>query len=76
MMALTEIERVVRALPPAAQRELQHFVVYLQHKYRNDVKQQVAQLGGLWADIDFDVSDEDVRALRRKVTNQLKIPFS
>jgi hypothetical protein len=71
MMALNEIEQVVLGLPPAAQRELQDFVDYLRHKYRADVKQQVAQLRGLWADVDFDVSDEDVRALRRKVTNQL-----
>jgi hypothetical protein len=71
MMALNEIERVVRALPPAAQRELQHFVDYLQHKYRDESKQQVARLGGLWADIEFDVSDEDVRALRHHVTSRL-----
>lgn len=71
MMALTEIERVVRALPPAAHRELQHFIGYLQHKYRDESKQQVARLGGLWTDIEFDVNDGDVRALRRMVTNRL-----
>ncbi len=32
---------------------------------------EVVQLGGLWADLDWNVSDEDVRALRRQVTNQL-----
>jgi hypothetical protein len=65
-MAQSEIERVFRALPPAAQRELQLFVDYLQHKYRNESKQQVARLGGLWADIEFDVSDEELNNIRSK----------
>jgi hypothetical protein len=66
MMTLGEIERVVRALPLAAHRELQQFVDYLQHKYRDEDKKQGARLGGLCEDIEFDVDDEDVRALRRE----------
>jgi hypothetical protein len=71
MMALSDIERVVRALPLAAQQELQQFVDYLQHKYRDENKKQTVRLGGLWQDIEFDVDDEDVRSLRRQVTGRL-----
>ena len=71
MVELSEIERTVRTLPPEAQKELQHFVDYLQHKYRTASPGDVVKLSGLWADVDFDVNDEDVRALRRRVTDQL-----
>jgi hypothetical protein len=66
-----ELEKTIDALPPTAQKELADFVDYLQYKHRLDESGQVVELGGLWADIDFDVTDEDVRALRQKVTRQL-----
>lgn len=80
-MALPELEQTIRKLPPAACKELIYFVDYLQYKYqpapaddvvKDDVaKDEVVKLGGLWADIDLDVSDDDVRALRQQVTLQL-----
>jgi hypothetical protein len=66
-----ELEKTIDALPPTAQKELADFVDYLQYKHRLDESGLVVELGGLWADIDFDVTDEDVRALRQKVTRQL-----
>jgi hypothetical protein len=66
-----ELEKTIDALPPTAQKELADFVDYLQYKHRLDESGQVVELGGLWADIDFDVTDEDVRALRQQVTRQL-----
>ena len=66
-----ELEKTIDALPPTAQKELAEFVDYLQYKHRLDESGQVVELGGLWADIDFDVTDEDVRALRQQVTRQL-----
>ena len=66
-----ELEKTIDALPPTAQKELADFVDYLQYKHRLDESGQVVELGGLWADIDLDVTDEDVRALRQKVTRQL-----
>ena len=66
-----ELEKTIDALPPTAQKELADFVDYLQYKHHLDESGQVVELGGLWADIDFDVTDEDVRALRQKVTRQL-----
>ena len=66
-----ELEKTIDALPPTAQKELADFVDYLQYKHRLDESGQVVELGGLWANIDFDVTDEDVRALRQQVTRQL-----
>jgi hypothetical protein len=66
-----ELEKTIDALPPTAQKELADFVDYLQYKHRLDESGLVVELGGLWADIDFDVTDEDVRALRQQVTRQL-----
>jgi len=71
MMALPELELTIRKLPPAARKELIYFVDYLQYKYQPDPADDVVKLGGLWADINLDVSDDDVRALRQQVTLQL-----
>ena len=71
MMALPELELTIRKLPPAARKELIYFVDYLQYKYQPDPADDVVKLSGLWADIDLDVSDDDVRALRQQVTLQL-----
>lgn len=66
-----ELEKTIDALPPRAQQELVDFVGYLQYKHRLDQSGLVVKLGGLWADIDFDVTDDQVRALRQQVTRQL-----
>jgi hypothetical protein len=66
-----EIEEAIHQLPAGAHTELWQFIKYLQFKYGIDKADEIVQLGGLWADIVFDVSDEDVRALRQKITSQL-----
>jgi hypothetical protein len=71
MIEYPELEKVIDNLPPAAQQELLDFVRYLRYKHHLDQAGPVVKLGGLWADVDFDVSDEDVRALRRQLTLQL-----
>jgi len=71
MIKYPNLEKAIEALPPPAQKELTDFVGYLQYKHRLDPSCQVVRLGGLWADIDFNVTDDDVRALRRRVTYQL-----
>ncbi|MDM8557687.1 hypothetical protein [Candidatus Parabeggiatoa sp. HSG14] len=50
--------------------ELINFVNYL--KYRDGLKttNKPVRLEGLWEDIHFDVTDEDVRALRQQLTQQ------
>ena len=50
--------------------ELLNFLGYLQYKYQLDESLPVVRLGGLWSDIEFDVTDDDVRALRQRVTRQ------
>ena len=71
MIKYPELEKTIEALPSPAQKELADFIGYLQYKHRLDPSGEVVKLGGLWADIDFDVTDEDVRALRQQVTRQL-----
>jgi len=64
-----ELEKAIASLPSAARKELIDFLAYLQQKYHSDAP--TAKLGGLWAGIDFDVDDADVRALREQVTQRL-----
>jgi hypothetical protein len=47
------------------------FVSYLQYKHQHDQAGPVVKLGGLWANVNFDVSDQDVRTLRHQLTLQL-----
>ena len=75
MMALPELELTIRKLPPAARKELIYFVDYLQYKYQSAPADNVVKLGGLWADINLDVSDDDVRALRQQGALQLVNKF-
>ena len=72
MIKYPELESALRTLPPAAHEELLDFLGYLQYKYRFDESCTVVGLGGLWADIEFDVTDDDVRALRRRVSRQVQ----
>jgi hypothetical protein len=67
-----ELESALCNLPPAAHKELLDFLGYLQHKYRLDGSRPVVRLGGLWSDLEFDVADDDVRALRQRVTRQVQ----
>ena len=71
MSKRTELEKTIEALPAPAQKELADVIGYLQYKHRLDESGEVVKLGGLWADIDFDVTDDDVRALRQQVSRQL-----
>jgi len=71
MIKYPELQETIAALPPIAQKELLDFVGYLQYKHQIGQSGQVIRLGGLWAGVDFDVTDEDVRALRQQVTCQL-----
>ena len=71
MTEIVELERLVHTWPPAARKELLDFVAYLQHKYSAGEPREIIKIGGLWADIPLDVTDQDVRALRRKSTRQI-----
>lgn len=71
MIEYRELEQVLHDLPPVAQEELLNFVRYLQYKHQHDQASPVVKLGGLWANLDFDVSDQDVRTLRQQLTLKL-----
>ncbi|MCL7453123.1 MAG: hypothetical protein M8467_08740 [Anaerolineae bacterium] len=71
MIKYPELKTAIEALPPPARKELAVFIGYLQYKHRFVPPGEVVKLGGLWADIDFDVTDDDIRALRERVTRRL-----
>ena len=71
MIQHPELVKAIYQLPPEAHKELVDFIGYLQYKHRIARSGEVVKLGGTWANIDFDVTDEDVRALRQQVTRQL-----
>ena len=71
MIEFRELEKVLNTLPPAAQKELLNFVNYLQYKHQHDQAGPVVKLGGLWTNVSFDVSDQDVRTLRHQLTLHL-----
>ena len=68
MMRHPELEEALQSLPSVARQELLDFLEYLQYKYRLDESSPAVKLGGMWAGIDFDVGDEDIRDLRHQVT--------
>ena len=70
-----QIEQAIRELPPLAQQELAQFIGYLRYKY-SDAEPTILALEGLWADVDFNVSQEDVRQLREEVSSRLIARFA
>jgi hypothetical protein len=70
MIEYSELQQAIESLPPPALKQLAGFIRYLQYKHRLVPPRQVVKLGGLWADIDFDVTEDDIHALRQRVTRQ------
>ena len=66
-----KVYQVLDGLPPESLEELSHFLDFLKFKYQVQQPRKVVALGGLWKDLDFDVTDVEVRALRQKVSAQL-----
>lgn len=66
-----KIRQALAGLPPEGFEELFRFLDFLKSKYQVQQPRNVVTLGGLWKDIDFDVTEAEVRALRRRVTAQL-----
>lgn len=51
--------------------EVMHFVDYLQYREQaQQIRPKVVALEGLWKDIPFDITHDDVRTLRHQVTQQ------
>jgi hypothetical protein len=58
-------------LSPDQLEDLARFLDFL--KYQQESQSEVGRviaLGGMWSDIEFDVTDDDVRRLRQHITSQ------
>ena len=60
----TALEKL-RALPPDRQQEVIDFIDFLAQKV--DRKRSYPSLRGLWADLGFDVTEEDIRQARQEM---------
>ena len=68
-----QVYQALNELPPGGFDELIQFLDYLKYKYKHKARRgrKVVALKGLWADIPFDVTDQDIRHLRQQVSAQL-----
>jgi hypothetical protein len=64
-----QVYQALSELPPSGFDELVQFLNYLKYKYK--AGQKIVALKGLWADVPLDVTDQDIRHLRRQVSEQL-----
>ena len=65
------IYQMLDSLPHQGLKDLSQFLDFLKYKYQTGTEANVVSLGGMWQEIAFDVSDEEVRALRQQVTDAL-----
>ena len=61
------IHQMLDSLPHQGLKDLSQFLDFLEYKYQAGTEANVVSLGGIWQGIAFDVSDEEVRALRQQV---------
>ncbi len=66
-----KVQQTIASLPPESLEELASFLEFLKFKYQVAGSRKVVALGGLWKNLNLDVTDTDVRALRQQVTTQL-----
>ena len=65
------VYQALNELPPSGRDELLQFLDYLRYKHKAEQERKSVALWGLWADIPFDVTDQDIRRLRQRVSAQL-----
>lgn len=66
------IYQTLEELSPDQLEDLARFLDFL--KYRQESQAEVGRvmtLGGMWSDIEFDITDDDVRRLRQEITSQV-----
>ncbi|MFB0534420.1 MAG: DUF2281 domain-containing protein [Anaerolineae bacterium] len=67
-----QILQALDELPEESLAEVSQFLEYLNFKAKKSSStKRVVKLGGLWEDVPFDVTDDEVRELRRAVTHRL-----
>jgi hypothetical protein len=59
------IVNILETLPSDKQMEVQNFVEFLQAK--NPIKRTRKSLKGLWADLEIDITDEDIAEVRQEM---------
>lgn len=57
--------RKLRELPPEKQEEVLHFVEFLAQREARPVGRK--NIEGLWADLDLDITEDDIEAARREM---------
>ncbi len=72
----TKILEAINALSPEALAELQLFLDFLRFKEQpkgfEKSFQKIVNLEGLWRDLPFDITDDDIRQVRRELTISLQ----
>lgn len=66
-----KILNTIEELPAERMQEVLDFVEFLRRKTSVSKPKRIVRLRGLWADIPFDVTNGDIRLLRRQVTTRL-----
>ncbi len=61
-----QVVEKLRALPPEKQKEVLDFVDFLKEK-NGDPKKPLRSLRGLWADLNFHITEEDIAEARREM---------
>lgn len=60
-----QVVETLRDLPPEKQKEVLDFVHFLKEK--NGTRKPLRSLRGLWADLDIDITEEDIAEARREM---------
>jgi hypothetical protein len=68
-----EVHQAIETLPAEMLAELIHYIDYLKFKASHGESEEleVVRLGGLWKDVPFDLTDDDIRQARREFTYRL-----
>lgn len=74
-MLRSKVDKVLDKLPPDGQEELARFLNFLADKYRVEQNGKIVALEGIWKDIPFEITDEDVRNLREDISKQVLKKF-
>ena len=66
-----QVHETIDSLPADSLKELFQFLEFLQFKHRVQESGGVVALEGLWRDMDFDVTEAEVRALRQETSKRV-----
>jgi len=70
-IARKKAHEAIDTLPPESLDELFRFLDSLRFRQHTPKQPENVRLGGLWRNVQFDVTDDDVRALRQQTSDQV-----